>query len=284
MRGLQGLRENQNRKISVGNYDAWLRHIPHRIVSTTAAVDKASIQKRPCFLCAANLPVEERGVALNAEFTAYCNPFPIVEGHLTVVHNDHRWQAIAGQLETLIQFAKDLPDWLFIYNGPECGASAPDHLHFQALARHEGGVAVFPLERDVRMAVGSSIPNYRRRAFVIRGSEKTQVAKRVERLIEILAEVTGKRPEPLLNIAAFAEASGECTIVVFPRSKHRPRVYETGELTVSPASVDLAGIVVVPMKTDYEKASGDDIARIFDEVTLDEERFNAALQRWEQGA
>jgi hypothetical protein len=279
------LRESESRKVSIGAWDVWLRHIPHRIVSTTAAVDKASIEKRPCFLCAANLPPEERGLPLGAEYTAYCNPFPIIDGHLTVVHNDHRPQAIDGQIEALIGFAIELPEWFFIYNGPECGASAPDHLHFQALSRREGGKIVLPLEHDVRAAGGSTtIRDYRRRVFVARDRDKTRLATRVARLIEILADVTGKRPEPMINIVAFAESAGECVVVVFPRSKHRPRVYATGELTVSPASVDLAGIVVMPVKANYDNVTGDDIGRIFDEVTLDEDRFNAALRQWEQSA
>jgi hypothetical protein len=120
--------------------------------------------------------------------------------------------------------------------------------------------------------------------FVARGSDKARLAARVQRLIEILAEITGKRPEPMINIVAMAEASGECVVSIFPRSKHRPRVYETGELTISPASVDLAGIVVVPVKRNFETVTGDDIGRIFDEVTLGEDRFNAVLRQWERKA
>src|SRR5262249_53009624 len=104
----------------------------------------------------------------------------------------------------------------------------------------------------------------------------------VERLITILSDVTGKQHEPMINIVAFAEPSGECVVCLFPRSKHRPRVYTTGELIVSPASVDLAGIVVMPVKENYEKVTGEDIGGIFEEVTLDENQFNAALRQWEQ--
>ncbi|HEX5000822.1 MAG TPA: DUF4922 domain-containing protein [Terriglobia bacterium] len=283
-RGLEGLRAAESRTVSIGAFEVSLRHIPHRIVSTTAAVDKASIEKRPCFLCAANLPPEEHGLPLNAEFTAYCNPFPIVDGHLTVVHNDHRPQAIDGRVRTLIDLAVALPDWLFIYNGPACGASAPDHLHFQALARHEGDATIFPIETDVRRAEGVTIPGYRRRVVVIQEPDLSRLAVRVERLIAVLGDVTGRKPEPLINMAAFADDAGGCTVCLFPRSKHRPRVYETKELTVSPASVDLSGIVVVPVKADYDKVTGEAIGQIFDEVTLDNDGFNAALRQWDEKA
>jgi hypothetical protein len=258
-----------------------LRHIPHRIRSTTAAVDAAAIAKRPCFLCAANLPTEQRGVALNAEFSAYCNPFPIMEGHLTLIHDDHIPQAVAGRTGALLDFTASLTDWLAVYNGPECGASAPDHLHFQAVPRRIGAGPVFSIERDIDAHGGRSISDEVRRVFVARDRDRSRLIDRLDALIAILAALSGKKPEPMLNIAAFADAGDGWTVCVFPRSRHRPRVFETGELTVSPASVDLAGVFVVPDPADYEKMTGGDVAAILDEVTLPKDLFDAALRQWE---
>src|SRR5438874_976862 len=130
--GMEGLACAKTRQVRIDWFDVFIRHIPHRVASTTAAVDKASIERRPCFLCAENLPPEQEGVKFDSDFTMYCNPYPIVERHLTIVHRDHRPQRIAGQLGTMLDVAQALPGYFVIYNGPECGASAPDHLHFQA--------------------------------------------------------------------------------------------------------------------------------------------------------
>src|SRR5215468_3224683 len=98
-RGTEALKRAQTRSVDVNGYEVIVRHLPHRIVSTTAAVDRDSVAKRPCFLCAANLPLEEKGLEFNSELTIFCNPFPILDRHLTVVHREHRPQRIAGQMD-----------------------------------------------------------------------------------------------------------------------------------------------------------------------------------------
>lgn len=266
--GLEGLRKSQTKALRVFGRDVLVRHIPHRIKSTTAAVDAISVSQRACFLCPANLDPEEQGIPFDSEFTLYCNPFPILDRHLTIVHTDHRPQRIHGQFGALLNLAEALPDSFIIYNGPECGASAPDHLHFQACSR-----AVFPIGRDLH-------DGYIPRVFVMRGNESAPLVSRLERLVEALQEVTGNTSEPLLNIAAFFEAS-VWTILVFPRAKHRPRVYETKELTVSPATIDLCGVFVAPVLADYEKISGTDIESILEEVTFPLERFQNVQRRLE---
>ena len=271
--GLRGLRESRTRSVMVGNYNVLVRHIPHRITSTTAPVDAASVARRPCFLCAANLPPEEHGVELSSEFIGYCNPYPILERHLTIVHRDHIPQAIGGRLRAMADIARSLPGFFLIYNGPECGASAPDHLHFQACSR-----AIFPIEQDTSGFSGLSFPHAVRRVFVVEDEDAGRLSDRLDRLIAVIASVTGKIPEPLLNLAMFHDG-GRWKSFVFPRDKHRPRVYETGELTVSPATIDLCGIFVVPLSGDYERISGSDIEHIFAEVTLNAEAHKAVVGR-----
>ena len=133
--GLEGLARAKTRPVRIDWFDIFIRHIPHRVRSTTAAVDRESVAKRPCFLCAGNLPAEEEGMRFDEEFTIYCNPFPIVDRHLTIAHRDHGSQRIANQFGNMLDLAAALPGYFIIDNGPECGASAPDHLHFQAGAR-----------------------------------------------------------------------------------------------------------------------------------------------------
>jgi hypothetical protein len=268
-RGLEGLRESRTRAERVFGREVFVRHIPHRIKSTTAAVDALSIAQRRCFLCADNLDPEEQGVPFEDGFTLYCNPFPILERHLTIVHKNHTPQRIAGQFGSFLKIAQALPDSFVIYNGPQCGASAPDHLHFQSCSR-----AIFPIEKDV-------LEGYIPRVFVFRDKDITRLVARLERALGVLATVTRAATEPMINIAAFFSEES-WTVLLFPRGRHRPQVYETKELTVSPATIDLSGVFVVPVSADYEKVRGTDIEKILEEVTFPAEQFESARRMLEE--
>ncbi len=247
-KGLEGLARAKTRPVRIDWFDIYIRHIPHRVGSTTASVDRESVAKRPCFLCAGILPPEEEGVQFDEDFTIYCNPFPIVDHHLTIAHKNHGLQRIA---------------------------SAPDHMHFQAASR-----GLLPIEKDTAGLNGVTVPNYGRKVFLFRGQDRSALIDRMDRAIDLLAKTTGKRTEPLINIAAFHER-GEWFTYLFPRGKHRPEVFHTGELTVSPASIDLCGIFVVPLAHDFERITGDAIAAIFREVTLPDGQFREVAEKLE---
>lgn len=274
--GIEGLRQAKTRLVRIDWFDVYIRHIPHRIGSTTAPVDHESIARRPCFLCAANIPPEEEGLRYNEEFSIYCNPFPIVDRHLTIVHREHIPQRITKQLDSMLKIAQALPGYFIIYNGPECGASAPDHMHFQA-----GSRGLFPIERDSKGLSGTTVPGYRRNVLLLRDRDSIALICQMEQTLELLAETTRRASEPLVNIAAFYDR-GEWVAFVFPRSKHRPNVFYTGELTVSPASIDLCGIVVVPIAQDFDRITGDTIAAIFQEVTLPDRQFQEVAEKLER--
>lgn len=269
--GVKSLSRLRTRTVRIDGYDVFLRHIPHRIASTTAAVDRESVEKRPCFLCAANLPLEEEGIPFGHGFNLYCNPFPILDRHLTIVHQDHRPQLIDGSVVDMLELARALPGYFVIYNGPACGASAPDHLHFQACSRQ-----LFPIEKDSAALPGPAIPGYGRRVVLLKGGVRDVLEEQLSACLNALSTVTGVRPEPMINIAAFFGGAG-WTVYVFPRGKHRPQVFHTGELTVSPATIDLCGVFVVPVEKDFERISAADVRAIFEEVTLPEEQFNEML-------
>jgi ATP adenylyltransferase/5',5'''-P-1,P-4-tetraphosphate phosphorylase II len=275
-KGIEGLARAKTRQVRIDWFDVFVRHIPHRVASTMAPVDRESVTKRPCFLCAQNLPPEEEGVQCGEDFTIYCNPFPIVERHLTIAHKEHGSQRIANQFGNMLDFSAALPGYFVVYNGPECGASAPDHMHFQA-----GSRKLFPIEHDTAGLSGNTVPNYRRNVFLFRGRERSALIDLMDRAIGLLANATGKRPEPLVNIAVFHERN-EWVAYLFPRGKHRPEVFYTGELTVSPASIDLCGIFVVPIAHDFEKITGDAIAAIFREVTLPDDLFQEVAGKLER--
>jgi uncharacterized protein DUF4922 len=272
-RGVEGLARAQTRSVRIRWFDVFARNIPHRVTSTTAAVDAQSIAQRPCFLCAGNLYPEQRGLPFDGNYTLYCNPFPIVERHLTIVHREHRPQLLAGEFGAMLDLAAALPGYFIIYNGPECGASAPDHLHFQAGTR-----ALFPIEKDTAGEKGIAVRNYSRNVFLFRQRDRGHLIETVGRTIDALAGVTGRKPEPLINIA-LSYNRGEWTVYVFPRDRHRPAVFLTGELTVSPATIDLCGIFVVPLEKDFARISGADIDAIFKEVTLRDAAFEEVVSR-----
>ncbi len=273
--GLECLTRAKTLPVRIDWFDIFIRHIPHRMASTTASVDRESVAKRPCFLCAGNLPSEEEGLQFDKDFTIYCNPFPIVDRHLTIAHREHGLQRIANQFGRMLDIAAALAGYFVVYNGPECGASAPDHLHFQA-----GSRALFPIEKNTAGLTGLTVPDYARHVFLFRGRDRSALIDRMDRAIDLLAETTGKRPEPLVNIAVFHER-GEWVTYLFPRGKHRPQVFHTGELTVSPASIDLCGIFVVPLAHDFERITADAIAAIFREVTLPDDQFQEVARKLE---
>jgi hypothetical protein len=272
-RGVEGLAQAETRPVRIDWFDVFVRHIPHRVTSTTAAVDRESVAKRPCFLCSANLDPEEEGIPFGSDFMIYCNPFPIVDRHLTIVHREHGAQQIANRTGNMLDVAAALPGYFVIYNGPECGASAPDHMHFQA-----GSRSLFPIEKETRGMTGPAVRNYARTLLLFRGGDRFALMDQMHHAIQLLAEATGKRSEPLINIAVFYE-SKEWTVYLFPRQKHRPAVFHTGELTVSPASIDLCGIFVVPLAKDFERITGDMIAGIFREVTLPEAQVKEIAEK-----
>ena len=267
-RGVEGLVHAQTRPVHIDWFDVFVRHIPHRVGSTTAAVDRDSIAKRPCFLCTGNLDPQQRGVDFSEKYTIYCNPFPIVNRHLTIVHRDHGIQHIAGEAGVMLELAAALPGYFVIYNGPECGASAPDHMHFQA-----GSTELFPIGNDLAGVRDVAVRNYERNLFLFRGSDRSRLIGQIDRTVDVLSTITRKHPEPLINIAVTWHQLG-WTVYLFPRGKHRPHVFHTGELTVSPASIDLCGILVVPLEKDFARITGGDIASIFREVTLSDDIFN----------
>lgn len=271
-RGQDGLAAARTRTLTASGVDVLVRHIPHRAASTTAAVDGVSIAKRPCFLCAENLAPEERGVPFGEDFTIYPNPFPIVERHLTIVHREHRPQRVAGLAGPMLDLAAALPGFFVIYNGPRCGASAPDHLHLQAGSRDGLPIVALAARGAGPLVEGNGV-----KAIALRGADRARLAGETDRALAALASVTGQEPEPWVNAAVFHEEERGFTVLLFPRGKHRPDAFHTGELTVSPAAVDLCGILVAPIERDFDRLTGADVAAVFREVSLPDDRLRDAV-------
>lgn len=253
------------------------QHNPARMVSTAARVDAASISKRPCFLCPDNLPAEEKGIPFGSDYVILCNPFPVLENHLVISTREHTPQAIANRFGDLLDVTKELGAGYFtLYNGPACGASAPDHHHFQACLQKY--VPLFeempswPRSNFVQADGFHSftLQNYRLNVLIAKGANKGGIEQWFTAQLEKLRQIAGTLDEPMVNL--LAEHDGvEWTVYVFPRSRHRPSCYYAdGEarLTISPAGIDLAGVLVVPDPEHFKRLSGEAISEIYTEVSL----------------
>lgn len=282
------LKNVQVRAFDFDGFQIKVQFNPARIVSSAAKVDKQSIEARKCFLCEANRPAEQQQLPFG-EYLVLVNPFPIFPEHFTVPLASHVPQQISGRFGDMLELAEALSDYTIFYNGPKCGASAPDHFHFQA-----GIKGFMPLETEIEnLKVGKAlkikdnlveswaVKDGIRNFIFIEGYEKSS-------LIEYLNLLHGKLhsfnetkdEEPMLNILAGFE-NGKWQIFVFPRFAHRPwQYFEEGEKSIllSPASVDLGGVLITPLEKDFSKITKTDIEDIFSQILWTTEKFDLLLK------
>ena len=271
------LKQAEYKEFSVKGSKVLTQFNPARIISTAAKVDAASIKARPCFLCAENLPAEEKGIPFGENYVILCNPFPVLKNHLIISEKSHTPQSILTRFEDFLDLTEAVGDEYFtLYNGASCGASAPDHHHFQACSR-----ADVPLFAEVEnhprnyskkgdLFSAFTLQNYRLNILIARGKNKAELLQWFNETIKFSQDKIGTDAEPMLNLVATHDAQG-FTIYLFPRAKHRPACYfAEGEhqLTVSPAGIDLTGILVVPNPDHYARISAEDIEKIYAEITL----------------
>ena len=250
---------------------------PARIVSSAAKVDNKSLKERKCFLCAANRPEVQEGIAWGENYTILINPFPIFPKHLTIPCNDHTDQRILSRIGDMMAIAKDLPGFTLFYNGPKCGASAPDHMHFQAGNRGFLGFETDYLAADKKEVISNAgatlslLSGLANAAFLIEAVEIDAATELFVTLYNAL-EIPEGEEEPMLNILCWSE-EGKWKVAVFPRRKHRPACYSAegdANILISPASVDMGGVFITPLEKDFKKITADDLEQILDEVCLDQ--------------
>ena len=277
---------------------------PARIVSTGAKVDAETIKNRPCFLCEVNRPAEQISSPMLKKYHLLLNPNPILPKHFTIPLRHHRKQQILAYYEDMMEITSQLSELFVFYNGPKCGASAPDHMHFQA-----GSRGVVPLERDwaelykpnlsriwpisedeymeaVNMDLVAdstgvfSLRNYLCPGIVI--ITRTPHTNRLlfEKVYRVLPVQAGDY-EPMMNILAWSQLSTadgyeRIVSVIIPRTKHRPDCYfQKGDkqMMVSPGSLDMGGMLITPRKEDFDRMNAEQAKTIIQEcgITLDEE-------------
>lgn len=275
-RRYRDLREVQTKEITIGGMPVRVQYNPARAVSTLARTDAASIAARPCFLCRGNRPRQQEALPFEGcdgrRYEVLVNPFPIFPKHYTVPSVEHTPQRIAGRFPDMLRLAETFPDMVVFYNGPESGASAPDHFHFQMGCRgflpvetHFDRLRPVTVMRPGR-AVIAVTSGYIPGLPVITapdGASATAAFLRVLRSLPV-SPATG---EPQLNILCWKDTLFR--ILVIPRKAHRPSCYfapEDRAVHISPASVDLGGVFIVPVEEDFRRVNAQVIRDIIEET------------------
>jgi hypothetical protein len=286
--GYASLESVHVREIICSGFTVKVQFNPKRIVSTGADVDPAVINKRKCFLCCENLPEEQQGILYRNDYLILCNPVPIFPEHYTISSMRHTPQDFESSVDAMLDLARDLsPDYAIFYNGPECGASAPDHLHFQASPR-----LAIPVERDAvnvqkrkrfyykDHVAGFTLMNYGRMVLIIESTDKNQLLTFIHTLFIEWKNLLHLTKEPMVNVHCSYQEN-IWRLIIFPRHKHRPDIYfkeGSNRVLISPAAVDMGGLIVTPLEKDFLHVDAKLIEDIFAEVSEKQEIVNNILE------
>ena len=298
----RSLKNAEIREMEVGGLKVRCQHNPERIRSSAARVDSTSIKARKCFLCAENRPPEQSSMQFEGrkgrKYDILVNPYPIFPSHLVIARNAHVPQTIWHRVVDMTDIARHFPDFTVFYNGPECGASAPDHMHFQACPR-----GLMPLENEidrlfkdnaggldfitsVQEAELFHYKGFTKGVFAMRARTSKSFAKLFYRLLDCLP-CRETSPEPMFNLLVWYSVRpsekvsgishgrfGEYRAVLVARERHRSHHYFSegdDHLTMSPGCADMAGLFIVPQADDFAKINPELICEMLSEVSIDGE-------------
>ncbi len=282
----QGIIHTQRKQVKIKNgADVVIQFNPERIYSSSAKVDDKSISERPCFLCSSHLPKQQQWVTYGKDYIVLVNPFPIFPRHLTIPHRSHTKQRIKRYFPDMLQLTRELDEYTVFYNGPRCGASAPDHFHFQA-----GNKGFMPVEHQFESHAKTliqeeqiykiwSMNDYLRYCIVLEGSDAHAINQWFQKIFESLQTINSSDDEPMMNLLASWHTN-QWRVFIFPRKLHRPRqFFDKGDdqILLSPASVDMGGVLIIPRKEDQVKLNKNNITDIYQQVTLDKTDFDKLI-------
>lgn len=287
----EALNQIETRRFELAGNTITVQFNPARAVSTCAKVDKSSIEARKCFLCPENKPNEQDEIiiSLDEPFSLRINPYPILPGHLTISSVKHQDQVLADK--TIRQLPGKLISWLeeyfasgyvLFYNGAKCGASAPDHFHFQAVKQSDVPVIqqwerlmeTAVREKEIKTENGNTYSSFQITSYIcpiqvfICNHSADILPEMINQYLQSFPLHEGES-EPRYNLFAWQDKQRGFTMAYFPREKHRPACYTaTGgeQLLVSPGALDMAGLLVTPRKEDFYKITESDITQIYKEV------------------
>jgi ATP adenylyltransferase/5',5'''-P-1,P-4-tetraphosphate phosphorylase II len=294
------LKQNQTWKQSADNYSGLdlveekmfdfivtkikVQFNPARMRSSSAKVDQSSIAARKCFLCPENRPEGQFSLDFGNDFLLLVNPFPIFQTHFTIPSVHHIDQRLIPNLQAMFKMAQQMEGYTLFYNGPECGASAPDHLHFQA-----GEQGFLPVEEEfdlMKKVTGVlletdhlkiwAFDSYLRKMISFETDNLKIGIHAIENVYLRFSEIQSEKMEPMINMLCYFNED-KWRIHLFPRKLHRPRQFfehGTDQLLISPASVDFGGVFITPRREDFDKITASDITDIFSQISLDDESFH----------
>ena len=262
---------------------------PARIVSTGAKIDKKTLGERPCFLCDKNRPKDQMSKQIDEKFHLLVNPFPILPVHFTIPARKHQPQLIYKNYGEMHRFISLHSDLMVFYNGPKCGASAPDHLHFQAgtngilplqtnwqrLSRNLTDIISLNDEEKISVVLDFIVP-----AFVIISKSAESDEALFRRLYKAMPQ-RGDETEPMMNIISWRKGE-EFISVVIPREKHRPEAYFAegdAQFVVSPGALDMSGLIITPREEDFRKLTEEKALSLLQECGVSEEKMNAIIAK-----
>ena len=278
----RALKTAETREVEVDGLHCRVQYNPRRVISSTADTSPEAIAARKCFLCAENRPPEQFHIKFEGRkgrlYNVQVNPYPIFPGHLVIVRDEHLPQAIWHHFPDMLDFAVRYQDYLVFYNGPSSGASAPDHLHFQAVPRHnlplEEAVDKFldaPCEplASVKDATLYRYPGYTEGVFALKATTSKSLAKLFYRLLDCTDRPEGEI-EPKFNLFAYVKDGEFRTFVTMRAAKRSHHFTATGEdhLTISPGAADMAGVFVAPFREDFDKVTAAQLSEMLSEVSI----------------
>ena len=293
------------REVEANGLTVRLQFNPARMISSAAKLNKEDIARRRCFLCEANRPPVQMNVPFDApsghKYHILVNPYPIFPNHLVIAKSTHQDQAIAGRYEDMLHLARTYQECTLYYNGPKCGASAPDHHHFQGVPR-----GLMPLERSVDVACSCGTASCARGEaenlmaelvtdsdatlfhykafstgiFVIRSSSAEAASRLFYRLLDC-ADIPEGDVEPRINLFTWWTGEEYRTIVYFRRCHRSHHYFSTGpdHLTMSPGCADMAGVFIVPVEEEYYKITPELLSEMIEEITIPESEQEMIIQR-----
>jgi ATP adenylyltransferase/5',5'''-P-1,P-4-tetraphosphate phosphorylase II len=281
--GYQSLTKVQKKLFEFDDFSIEAHYNPGRIISSSAKVDAKSINERPCFLCVKNLPADQKAIKVIGNYILLVNPFPIFHKHFTIPTTKHVPQLIKQEFENLLLISSKIGSGFSVfYNGPKCGASAPDHLHFQAgnygfmnidneyeNILNKYGEIVYSDGELITSVVTGCLRNF----ITVESNDISKLKSEFEKIYNVLGgDKTAE--EPMLNVISTYNNSWR--VLIFPRTKHRPS-YFFGEgknkILISPAAVDLGGVLIFPREEDFDKITIQLVVDIFKQVTFTNEEF-----------
>ena len=270
--------------MTIDGFPAKLFFNPARVRSVMADVSPEALQKRACFLCPDGLePLQLTTVWDSPTGQTYfirVNPFPIFNHHFTISSAIHERQTFAPHMESMLHLAQAMPEMSIFYNGPMCGASAPDHMHFQAVPRHSMPIedhfdtnyanAVLVQEPDLQSHLATlekvlsmaSIPeNASQTGSLTAGATRTEEWEPRWNIISWY--------EPASSPNSLIASSPKFNTIVFFRRESRPQCFfapENERILFSPGTVEMGGIGIVANRESFDRITPEVLRSMIQEV------------------